>query len=314
MIAVYGTGDMAAVYFDVLRALEVASDEVVIVGRSEPSARKLAAAHGACSALLGEEAVLRPDRAIIAVTPDALPTITRHALSVGIRDLLVEKPGALSSVALRALHADVVAAQARAHMVLNRRYLPSVERCRELIEEDGGSVACYFEMTEVEERVLGLKAKGTWPEENWPRWGLINPLHVLDLATWLCGRPAELSPRRQGRLAWHETGATFFGTGRSENGAALVYLATWGTAGRWRIEVTTARRRLFLCPIESLEQQWKNSFATSKVELPSEPAGLKPGFANLLRDFLSPGGPKRLPNLLEAAATLECAERIFGYA
>jgi predicted dehydrogenase len=313
MLAIYGTGAIVPVYLDGLRGAGVAADEIVIVGRREEAARSLAVRYGVRAAEIGRESQYHPTTAIVAATPDALPALTRRALDAGARKILVEKPGALSSGELSKLHDAVAAAGATAHVVFQRRFLPSVVRCRDLIDEDGGAVACFFEMTEVEQHVLSLKETQNWPQENFARWGLVNPIHVLDLAQWLVGRPIQIAPCCDGALSWHPSGATFSGTGRSDTGTVLVYLATWGTAGRWRIEVTTHKRRLFLCPLESLDQQLSGSFAVTKVDVPAEPVGMKPGFAGLLNDFLASDG-QSLPDLKAAAQLLDTAEHIFGYA
>jgi predicted dehydrogenase len=313
MLAIYGTGAVVPAYLDGLRSAGIGGDGIVVVGRREEAARSIAARYGARAAEIGRESEHHPTSAIVAVTPDALPALTRRALDAGARKVLVEKPGALSSDELSKLHDSVLAAGATAHVVFQRRFLPSVARCRDLIDEDGGAVACFFEMTELEKSVLLLKDTQNWRQENFTRWGLVNPIHVLDLALWLVG-PAQFAPRREGALSWHPAGATFSGTGRSETGTALVYLATWGTAGRWRIEVTTRKRRLFLCPLETLDQQISGSFAVTKVDIPAEPAGIKPGFAGLMNDFLGSGGPSRLPDLKATSQLLGAAEHIFGYA
>jgi predicted dehydrogenase len=313
MLAIYGTGAIVPVYLDGLLRAGIAADGIVIVGRREERARVIAARYGTRAAEIGHESDHRPTTAIVAVTPDALPALTRRALDAGARKILVEKPGALSSAELSKLHAAVTAAGATAHVVFQRRFLPSAARCRDLIDDDGGAVACFFEMTEVEQHVLSLAETQNWAQENFTRWGLVNPIHVLDLALWLVGRPVQTAPHREGALSWHPSGATFSGTGRSDAGATLLYLATWGTAGRWRIEVTTRKRRLFLCPLENLEQQLSGSFAVTKVDVVAEPAGMKPGFAGLLNDFLSSHGPSRLPDLGATAQLLDTAEHIFGY-
>jgi predicted dehydrogenase len=313
-LAIYGTGDMAVSYLDALRHLGTPADTIVVVGRDMAKASILAARHGARAAGLGSEAEHAATIAIVAVTPDALSGIARRALQAGTRKLLIEKPGALSSSELAGLGEALVAARAIGYMAYNRRFYPSAERCRALIREDGGALACFFEMTEIEGRVLPLRDKHNWSGANLARWGIVNSTHVLDLATWLVGSPTRLSTHRAGQLAWHPSGATFFGTGESNSGAALVYLATWGTAGRWRIEVTTRKRRLLLSPLEKLDQQLKDSFEVTPVDVPAEAAGIKPGLTGLLREFLSNDEPNVLPSVMESVRLIGTAERIFGYA
>jgi predicted dehydrogenase len=312
-LALYGTGDMAASYLDALLHLGNHADAIVVVGRDLEKANILATRYGARAAALGNEAEHAATIAIVAVTPDALSGVARQALQAGARKLLIEKPGALSSSELARLGDALATAQATGYVAYNRRFYPSAERCRALIREDGGAVACFLEMTEIEQRVLLLREKPNWSDENFARWGIVNSTHVLDLATWLVGCPTQLSTHRDGRLAWHPSGATFFGTGKSDAGAALVYLATWGAAGRWRIEVTTPKRRLIMCPLEALDQQIKDSFSITRVDIRAEPSGTKPGLDGLLRAFLSGNRINDLPSLMETVQLLATAEKIFGY-
>lgn len=310
-IALYGAGQMAQAYLDALAHLKWPSDRIYVVSRRPDAAANLAERYGVKTETLG--AVVKATSAIISVTPDATPAVTDQACTAGARRLLVEKPGALSAGDLESLAERTGARGAIAHLAYNRRYYPSVLRCAELIAEDGGALACYFEMTEIESRVLSTRDEMGWTAENLSRWGLVNPVHVLDLVGCLVGRPASLDSRVAGRLDWHGAGATFSGSGVSERGAALVYLGTWSSAGRWRIEITTPRRRLILCPLESLQQQLAGSFAVEPVAIAEDPAGTKPGVAAMVSDFLGSTGTTRLPSLREGTEILRGAERIFGY-
>ena len=166
MLAIYGTGAIVPVYLEGLLGAGVAADRIVVVGRRLEAARAVAANHGTHAAEIGDEGWHHPATAIIAVTPDALPALTRRALDTGARKILVEKPGALSSSELNRLHDAVTAVGATAHVVFQRRFLPSATRCLDLIREDGGAVACYFEVTEIEQHVLLLRETQNWPQEN----------------------------------------------------------------------------------------------------------------------------------------------------
>lgn len=314
-VAVFGTGEMAGEYLRALHALDRHGDNLVVAGRSRPKTENLAAKFGAAHRVLGDTRPWKPtDAAIIAVTQDAIPAVAEEALALGVKRILVEKPGALSSRRLRQLAGAFGKAGASGYVAFNRRFFPSVEYCRNAIDADGGCVACYFEMTEVERLVLAEQDTKNLPSSVLDRWGLANATHVLDLAFHLIGMPAQMHAFRAGSLPWHSTGAVFAGSGVSGRGALFSYLGTWGTAGRWRVEVTTPARRLILCPLETVREQKKGSFEETPVRLEPAQSGLKPGLEGMLQNFLgSRVDPARLPDLISTAELLAEAEKILGY-
>ena len=101
------------------------------------------------------------------------------------------------------LDQDITVSGAVAYLALNRRFYPSVFEARRLLESDGGVVNCHVEFTDLEAHVMALKAEGFWAAVNLERWGLINPVHPIDLAFFLAGVPVELSHHRSGSLRWH---------------------------------------------------------------------------------------------------------------
>ncbi|MFN4276622.1 MAG: NAD(P)-binding domain-containing protein [Ferrovibrio sp.] len=312
-VTIMGTGEMAAAYISALLTLGVPAEHIRVTGRSAEKYTALAHRFGIQGLSLP---ALRGDGpAILAVTQDALPAVTRQALAAGFRHLLIEKPGALSSTALAGLTKDVADAKANAFVAFNRRFYPSVIALRNAIAEDGGIRTVFFEFTEVERLVLAEQEMKRLPKIVTDRWGLSNSTHVIDLVVFLMGKPVTMSPLQEGSLPWHETAASFAGSGRSERGAIFSYLASWGTAGRWRVEVTTPARRLFLCPLETLQVQMKNSFSVEPIVIASEPTNVKPGLAGMLAEFLQPHGarPTNLPDLYESVQTLRIAETICGY-
>ena len=237
----------------------------------------------------------------------------RSLVAGGTKALLVEKPGALSSAELFKLAVDIEFAGAKAYMALNRRFFNSVIQARELIAADGGAVALNFEFTDLEAHVLALRAEPAWSNVDFARWGLINPVHVIDLAFYLCGAPADLLPRRAGALSWHPTGSEFCGVGQTSSGSLFSYWAAFSGVGRWRVDVATRHRRLVLSPLETLQQQLPDSFELKPVELDPEPADQKTGLVRIVSEFLRPQGVHHVPTVREMANRLAVVEQIFGY-
>jgi predicted dehydrogenase len=308
---------MAGEYARVLRALDV---PVVAVGRSPERAAAFAAAHGiecrpgGVAALADGEL---PARAIVATSHDQLAPVGAELARRGCRTLLLEKPGALFSATLTQLALDVERAGATAFVGYNRRFYRSVTAARRLIEADGGLLSASFDFTEIEARVLAERESGAATDATLARWGAVNSLHVIDLFLHLAGRPASWTPIRQGALPWHPTGAVFAGSGVTDRDVTFAYLSTWSGAGRWGLELTTGARKLLLRPLEELALQERGSFSIEAVALEPQD-GLKEGLLAQVEAFLraaaGDGVDERLCSLHEAAAQLEVAEAIFGYA
>lgn len=314
-LLVVGAGAMASAYADALRILGRLG-ETRVHGRGRRRAEALGAVTGV-PATWGGTAMLAelapPTAAIVAVDHVELPAVTVALARAGCRLLLVEKPGALSAAELEQVEREVESAGASVYVAYNRRFYPSVDAARRVIAEDGGVLACSFEFTEIEQRTLAAEPDVHALE----RWGVVNSLHVIDLAVHLAGEPEELSPYRAGSLPWHPAGAVYAGAGRTVTRALLTYVATWSGAGSWGLELTTPRRRLELRPLEQLKTRGTGAFVSEPVTLEPEPEGTKPGLVAQTRAFLdatSGAAPDpRLCPLSEAVSRLRLAERILGY-
>ena len=235
----------------------------------------------------------------------------------GSRYILIEKPGALYKSQLEELEALAKQKSTRAFVAFNRRFFPSVDAVRTIIEEDGGLLSCHFDFTELENLVLREKETKHLPDEVLQRWGIVNSFHVIDLFLNLAGRPSDWKSFRIGSLPWHPKGATFSGAGITEKNVLFSYLSTWNGAGRWGLELTTPRRKMILRPLEALSIQKRATFKLEDVRLPEEPQELKPGFLHQVKAFLlsSSGSPadSRLCSVTQAIKHFAVAEKILGY-
>jgi predicted dehydrogenase len=302
-VVVAGAGPMAEEHIKALLRHGLEADRVLVAARRPEAAAELAARHGVRAAALDEASA---PTAIVAVSEDVLAPVASALLARGARRVLVEKPGSLEPGSLAGAEGDV-------YVGYNRRFYPSVTRARELIAADGGPLALTFDFTEIEERVLAEAGRRGLGERTLRRWGIANSLHVIDLAFHLAGAPVRLDVERAGALAWHPSGSVFSGSGRTDSGALFAYVAVWGGAGRWGVEVTTAKRRLVLRPLEALWEQRRGSFDLVPVVLPREPEGVKPGLSGQLAAFLAEEPGPTLCGRDEAARRLELAERMLGY-
>lgn len=315
-ILLVGTGRMGEEYAKVLVEQGVAPERVTVVGRDTGRTEAFAKRWGGFTARAGGLAADFPghEAAIIAVPPADLPAAALAVMDMGVRHILLEKPGALTAAGMEALAREAEMRGVRLVLAYNRRFYPSVLGVRRAIREDGGVIAVSFDISELECRILEDPVTMAWGEAALARWGVINSGHVIDLFVHLAGFPVDWVHHRAGNLAWHPTGAVFWGAGTTERGAAFAYLSTWSAAGRWSVEVTTPRRKLILRPLEEASFQERGGFAVRPLPVTPEPEGVKPGFHNMVGAFLKGGDDaEALCGGGEAVRLLRLEEEIFGY-
>ncbi len=289
-LALVGCGGMARAHAKVLQAMNV---PFAVFGRGAESARQFAAEIGVEPRTGGVESAMTEvqERAIVAVDVPGLEETTRVLLRRGVREILVEKPAALTPAGARALAADAARAQARVFVAYNRRFYASVRRAREIVAADGGVTSCRFEFTERADYIAGAAIA---PETK-RHWFFANSTHVLDLAFFLAGDPVSLAAETSGGLDWHPAGAVFAGAGRTAAGALFSYHADWTGPGRWGVEVVTRHHRLFLQPLEELRVQKAGQMTAEALALGDAlDTRFKPGVYRQATAFLGGEGREML--------------------
>jgi len=252
-----GAGPMAMDYTKVLQNLDV---NFIIVGRDKESALKIKQQFGVEPVLGGLDSFLdtNPEpcsHAIVAVGVELLFDLVSKLMDYGVKNILVEKPGALNKDEISSLESRSKSLGVNLLIAYNRRFYASVEKAKQIIENDGGVTSFNFEFTEWSHKIAPL-SKGDGVKE---KWFLANSTHVVDLAFYLGGKPIELSCFTDGHLDWHPTASNFSGAGISDAGALFNYQANWESAGRWSVEILTKEHRLIFTPIEKLQIQKRGS-------------------------------------------------------
>jgi len=136
-----------------------------------------------------------------------------------------------------------------------------LKRQKKIIQEDGGCFTAQFDFTEWSHVI----EKIDMPSELKENWFLANSTHVIDLAFYLIGKPTEMYAQHQGELSWHKP-SKFSGSGITDRNVLFHYGANWESAGRWGIEITTAKRKLIFCPLERLKIQKKGTIDIVTLE------------------------------------------------
>lgn len=305
-----GAGPMAQDYAKVLHALQ---QSFSIIGRGQTSADRFQQATGQPVITGGLSQVLKtqaaPEAAIVAVGVEQLAPTASTLIQSGTRRILLEKPGGLDLAEIEALHRLAVAHGAEVLLAYNRRFYASTLKAQGLIAEDGGPVSAQFEFTEWSHKI-GPIAKASGVKE---RWLLGNSSHVIDLAFYLCGRPADWRHWHAGMLDWHPAAARFCGAGVTTRGVLFAYLADWQAPGRWGLELLTRQRRLILRPMEQLHVTHLGTVSIEPVTLnDSLDHDFKPGLYRQTQAFLC-GDHQALCPLAEQVEHVRLYSAMAGY-
>lgn len=262
-----GAGYMAIEYAKVLKALNV---QFVTVGRGEESAVKFEqeigvhVQRGGLNKFLASNDSL-PDYAIIAVNAENLADSCIALLKCGVKNILLEKPGALKFSDFQALKNLVQETAAEVKIAYNRRFYSSTRKAMEYIQAEGGVTSFQFEFTEwlhVFEELRGNRFK-----DFLPYLFLANSTHVVDLAFFLGGKPKEISCYKLSTFPDNSCNSIFAGAGISDKNALFSYQANWLSPGRWSLEIMTKKHRFIFRPLEKLQIQQLKSVKVDFVEI-----------------------------------------------
>lgn len=312
-VLLVGGGGMALAYAEVLKNLHVPFDTVC---RSKNRAQmfeakaEVPAISGGLSSYMQSLSEL-PSHAIVAVGVESLYEIAAELLQKGVKNILVEKPGALFKRQLIELERLRLVNGATVVIGYNRRFYCSVDMLRTMVKSDGGATSIHFEFTEWADMISPL-VKGASVKE---RWILSNSSHVIDLAFSFCGGPKKMNSEVSGELDWHPTGSTFVGSGVLTSGVPFSYCADWSSQGRWGVFVKTREGTYALAPMEELKFLRRNSVIAATVELRDElDTKYKPGVYEQVREFLSPDVDANIGcTLRQHISNYEWFVRIAGY-
>jgi len=285
MYIIIGAGTIAVEYFRILKDTNV---NVKVIGRGQTSADAFFSKTGCVVNLKSLEDFLMSnaepvDGVIVAVNVESLYPVIMECIRFGIKKIMVEKPGAITSKQLNeiALYADLN--NVKIFIAYNRRNYSSTIEAKKLIEIDGGVKSYRFEITEWGHQISRLDKK----DEVLNNWFLANTSHVVDLAFYLCGRPRELNSICSQPTEWHPSGTNFCGSGVTENGALLVYFGNWLSPGRWGVEIQTEYHKIILCPLETLKIQKIGSLLVEEIKVDNElDIQYKPGFYLQVKSFV----------------------------
>jgi predicted dehydrogenase len=227
-----------------------------------------------------------PNFVINAVDIINLYDVSKSLIENGIKNILIEKPGALriehltDLCHLKRLHSTNV------YIGYNRRFYNSVIKLKELIKLDGGIKNVHFEFTEW----INTINPDIYPDETLNKWIYSNSSHVIDLVFSIIGNPFNFDSKIYGEnlISWHKHASIFTGMGITDNNILFTYNSNWCGPGRWGIEFTTTKNRYILKPLEKLFIQEINSVNLNEYIINDpDDSNFKPGLYKQVKSFLN---------------------------
>ena len=251
-----------------------------------------------------------PTTAIVATSVDQLFNAAVTLIEGGIKKILLEKPGALSSSELIFLGKKAQENNVAIFIGYNRRFYSSTRRAVEIIADDGGVQSFTYEFTEWSNQIELLKTREIIKN----KWIIANSSHVIDLAHYIGGSPDEFSIYKAGReINWHPSASKFVGSGITKCGSLFSFHANWGSAGRWGLEFCTKNYRLILRPLEELQIQRKDSIEIEKLVIDNHlDKNFKPGFYLQTASFIN-SNIRDLCSIDEMISNISYYENIGNY-
>lgn len=224
------------------------------------------------------------EKAIIAVPVQNLKNIGLALIQNGVKEILIEKPGAMNSDELAEMKIASHQKNSAVYIGYNRRFYESIDCLLTHVSNSTPVRSIHFEFTElsnqIEKSKLDPKVKANWL--------IANSSHVIDLAFFIAGKPQSIHCISSDSLNWHPAAARFTGCGVTENQVLFSYHADWKSPGRWGIEIMTDQHKFFLKPLEKLFIMKHGTFEVNEVQFHQDyDTRYKPGLYKQVEAFLT---------------------------
>ncbi|PRS36429.1 myo-inositol 2-dehydrogenase [Bacillus sp. RJGP41] len=304
-ILLVGAGNMGVEYAKVLKKIK---QSFHVFTRSEKTALHFTELSGKQASFGDLEKMMSDkssyDKAIVAVSVEHLKDVALTLMKNGVKEILLEKPGAINVDELKELEVATQTFTSKVYIGYNRRFYESVQKLLSYVTKDKPIRSIHFDFTELSKQIE--KSGSTHQLKN--NWLLANSSHVIDLAFFIAGKPQVLQSLSTDHLAWHPEAAIFTGSGVTVDDALFSYHANWKSPGRWGIEVMTDQFKFILQPLERLYIMKHNSFEVEEVTLQNHlDTEFKPGLFNQVQAFMT---NKR--NLVDLSEQIQNVNRIYN--
>ena len=277
-----GPGNIGIEYVKVLQSLDV---DITAIGRSQKKDWPIPVYDQGLDNYIKSVPNDIPEYAIVAVDENQLYSITKRLITKGVKNILLEKPGAINKEQIKSLEQMSISMKCNLFIAYNRRFYQSVQKCKEKINQSKGPISINFSFTEWTHAI----EFDTYSKEELEKFVLCNSSHIPDTVFYLAGKPKALNCQTAGSLKWHPAASIFQGNGITERGILINYNANWESAGRWGIEICLPSEKLILRPLEKLYIQPKGSLNNVEYKLQNESIDLifKAGLHEEVKSFLT---------------------------
>ncbi|MDC3163442.1 hypothetical protein OA537_01585 [Pelagibacteraceae bacterium] len=285
MIWLIGSGYMATEYARVLSSLD---ENYIVIGNSRKSANKFKdqtkknVIEGGIRSFLRKNPRI-PNSAILCTPIETLFPLSKLLINYKIKNILVEKPGALEIKELKYLKKITSLKKTNYFIAYNRRFYQSFQYLKKRLKNEQ-LVAVNIEITEWSHTIDNFY----YDKRVKKKWLISNTSHLIDLAFQLTGKMSKLSSYSSGQLEWHKSGSRFIGSGQSKDGILFSYHGYWDGPGRFSMDVITNKNRYIFKPLERLKVQKIKSLAIDEVDSIDYKldSNYKPGLYELTKNFL----------------------------
>ena len=280
---IIGPGHMGLMYLEVLSHLKF---NIFIMGRSEDSFKnfdtdlkyiKVISANG----LLDIEKE-KFDLIINCVSVDNLATVTKQLLKLSSKKYLIEKPGALELNQLKEIENLAKAKNKEIFIAYNRRFYGSVLETKKISNMDGGILSCDFDFTEWPSKFLD---EG-FSDKTLGEWFLANSTHVIDTVFYLIGKPDLINFISKRGIDWSNSPSIMTGSGLSVNQIPFSFHSNWESAGNWKIQIYTPKRKIILSPMEDFKYVLKDTNEIIEQDRTEIDREFKPGLMKMVKSIL----------------------------
>ena len=296
-ILIVGAGPMAAAYYQVLKAQGYYP---YVICRSQRSVDNFFHLTGCKPQIIAIPDICSQvtdlKHAIVCVDIPGLSPVAEELLKAGIKNVLVEKPLALSLRQIDHLANLKIKYNSNVYVAFNRRFYSSIIQLEKNIKDDGGITSLRFDFTEWSHRILSANLD----KQVLQRLIIANSSHVIDLAFYMIGLPelSQFQAMSVRSLPWHTSGSIFNGFGLTCKNIPFSYSSDWNSASRWSLEIFTPKSSYLLKPLETLSQVKKGSTQTTNIPSTSTlDSDFKPGLFLQCDAFLNHSLQERLSTI-----------------
>jgi len=257
---------------------------------------------------------VQPTHVVVASPVETLTSISKKVLSLGIKNILIEKPAFLNRADGLSLMEHAKSFRANICIGYNRRFYSSILTAEKMIKDAGETVdSVIFEFNE---QPFTAEQINKFDPSVRERWLICNSMHVIDSAFLPTGLPdvKQSSFITRGSTDWHRSGGIFAGSGLTDGGAVFSYHANWHGPGRWNFCWITRTMRYIFCPLETLGVMPHGSFVTNNVDFDAKAdVRFKPGLYRQNNAFLNGDSEQRLVSLERALSLINMGSKMAGY-